>query len=359
MARPSQRRGQPVPERQDPNLVCDREDLGHALRWMIHTAGQRAKPSEDPPPQSEAELAAKLSVSRQQVNKYVQGRDITSLRWDEILETLRIEGPERGSWATAYDRVQYHSKKCKQRYEHRGSLSETESPDASAIPHQADFATQRDVLLPLGTVSEHKTRRRSLSVAAVLVGMAVAAAVIGTVVVVTGSAPTTSAEARPLGSGPALEPGTPCAAGGTNFSIENHHSGMVINNLDRPRMGLARSTTDISVTYRTLTASGGGCLITFHAGSGEHDGSCLEMSEVGGTELETVWRPCRDYLDQKWSSEKHWNDGQVVWERFHSGRNEKLCLQQASTGGVTTPLTVKACDNNWLQQWKVVNSRSQ
>ena len=351
MARTFRRPGQPAPECLDANLVCDREDLGSALRWMIRTAGHRVKPGEKPPPQTEAELAAKLGVSRQQVNKYVQGKGITSLRWDEILDALRIEGPERGSWATAYDRVQHHSKKCQQGYPQPCSSNEAESPDAATTPPQPGVA-QRDVSPSIDPIKGSTTRRRSVHALIGVVGVALAV-LIATVVVTTRSVPTTGPEAFPARV-PALEPGTPCAAGGNGFSIENHHSGMVINNLDLPRMGLARSTTSVLVSYSPPDEVGGGCMITFRSNPGENRISCLEVFDAGGREPEIVWRPCRGELNQKWSSEKHWNDGKVVWERFHSSRDSRLCLQQAFSGGVGTPLTAKACDSNWLQQWKVV-----
>lgn len=149
-----------------------------------------------------------------------------------------------------------------------------------------------------------------------------------------------------------VEPGTPCLSGGTGRSIVNHHSGMFINNRDRPRMGFARAATDVSLTYVEPTAAASeSCIYTLRANSGDNGGECLQAVAAG----EVVWRSCeRDQADQRWSRERHYNDGKVWWERFRSARDANVCLQQTSTGGVDTALTVAPCTKNWLQQWRVV-----
>jgi hypothetical protein len=152
-----------------------------------------------------------------------------------------------------------------------------------------------------------------------------------------------------------VEPGTPCLSGGTGLTVVNHHSGMFINDRDRPRMGFARAETDVLVTYVEPTAAAPeSCTVTFRGNSRENDGACLHKLDAG----EVFWRSCgRDQADQRWSRERHWNDGKVWWERFHSARDANVCLQQASTGGVDTALAVAPCNSNWLQQWRVVRGR--
>lgn len=213
---------------------------------------------------------------------------------------------------------------------------------------RGDSPTNPQTMNSTGAPPSRRRPPRRVVVAVIAVGSAVLGAVAASVVTETLSSSTDATAA----SKPALEPGTPCGGAGTDLSIENHDSGMYINNLARPSVGLERSTTDTLVTYRTDDTLSGGCMFAFRAGSGDHEGSCLEVSDTDDTEI--FWRLCGDQINQKWFRERHWNDGQVFWERFHAARDDKLCLQQAFKGYVATPLAVRVCDGGWLQQWKVI-----
>jgi len=162
------------------------------------------------------------------------------------------------------------------------------------------------------------------------------------------------ATARPTGSTTTVVPSTSsptqvlnsCAAGGRAVSVENHDSGLYLNNEDRLRMGSSPAATKLSV--RQLSDK---CQVRFDVSSGNHAGSCVDF--IDGT-VEVAWSTCSEQgTSQYWISEAHWNYEGVEWERFHALQNDKLCLQQAGKGGVGELLVVKECDDGWLQQWKI------
>lgn len=160
-------------------------------------------------------------------------------------------------------------------------------------------------------------------------------------------------------SAPALPPvpnGVCAGEDGTSISIQNHHSGLYINNDDRPRMGTATSATNISVMDKlssTSTSLSARCPVSFRANSSDHKGVCMDV-QGGGSGSDVVWRTCSSQSNQAWTRERHWNDGDVVWERFHPLLDYGRCLAQAKAdGGSGTILIVEPCSADWRQQWLV------
>src|SRR5262249_17402000 len=162
------------------------------------------------------------------------------------------------------------------------------------------------------------------------------------------------ATAQPTGSITTVVPSTSsptqvlnsCAAGGRTVSVENHDSGLCLNDEDRPRIGSAPAATELSV--RQLSDK---FQVRFSVSSGNHAGSCVDF--IDGR-VEVAWSTCSEQsASQYWISEAHWRYEGVEWERFHAFQNDKLCLQQAGKGGVGELLVVKQCDDGWLRQWKV------
>lgn len=301
----------------DPHLVCDPEELGTALRAMLRSADHLSVTGED-------ELAARLDIPRQHVSDILDGQVILdAAQWDEILDLLQITHPQRGHWRTAGERVRRHALRCRCLADHRHSPVHQPAEDSSTS--RADARTRQ---------------RRAALVTVTVLGFAALLMVA-----------LTSGLPRFTDSENLLLPGTPCPAGGEGMSLMNHHSKMYLNDGDRPQMGVRQASTALSAQYvdSATTALPRGCLYSVAPDDGDSD-MCAQATATG----DVTWGACDPQRDaHHWVRELHWNDGEVVWERWHLVQDQGLCLQQASSGGVGTPLSVAPCSSAWLQQWLV------
>ncbi len=154
-----------------------------------------------------------------------------------------------------------------------------------------------------------------------------------------------------LNTTPSVDSSIPCPAQGDGFTVLNHHSSMVINNQDRPRMGVVRGATVIGARYQPATPSDSfsSCLMTLRGNT--PDGVRCLTSAAG----DIVWAGCDDSAEQLWLEEPHWHDGTVQWDRLHLAARGDMCLQQSQSGGVGTPLKLVGCSTDWMQQWRLLS----
>ncbi|WP_086829232.1 helix-turn-helix domain-containing protein [Allokutzneria sp. NRRL B-24872] len=278
----------------DLNLVCDPAELGDALRWLVITSGRER-----------SWVATELGKSPAWFEDVLRGRELPSPeQWSALMSLLSVDKGELTAWNAACARVRHHAGRC------------------AARP----------------------TRRRT----AVLIG---AAAVVVLLVLGVGVHLMSGGGSRDA-SADLLSQNSPCLNGGPGFSVLNHHSSMLVNNQDRPRMGMQRGSTEIDVRYQLAQphAEHKTCLMTLRA---KTSNGPLCLTAAGGPDI--VWQPCGDALPaQQWVEEPHWNDGTLQWARLHSATDPERCLQQAGSNGAGTPLALAACSTNWLQHWRLL-----
>ena len=278
----------------DLNLVCDPAELGDALRWLVITSGR--EPSW---------VATGLGKSSAWFEDVLSGRELPSAdHWAELMSLLSVDKGDLPAWQCAYERVKHHAGRC------------------------TAGATNRKPFVLIG-----------------------AAAVVVLLVLGVGAYLWWDGDSRDAGADLAAQ-NNPCLRGGPGFTVLNHHSSMLVNNQDRPRMGMQRGVTEIGVRYRIAQPheEHKSCLMTLRANTSSGQ-QCLTAG--GGADI--VWQPCDDALPaQQWVQEPHWNDGQVQWDRLHSAADHERCLQQARSGGAGTPLALAPCSTNWLQHWRLL-----
>ncbi|WP_344884575.1 helix-turn-helix domain-containing protein [Allokutzneria multivorans] len=278
----------------DLNLVCDPVELGDALRLRVTASGRER-----------SRVATELGKGPAWFEDVLSGRELPSPeRWAELMSLLSVSKGDLTAWHCAYARVQHHAARC------------------AARP----------------------ARRRT----AILVG---AAAVVVLLLLGVGTYLSSGGDSRDANA-ELMSQNSPCLSGGPGYSVLNHHSSMLINNQDRPRMGMQRGATAIGTRYQLAQphAEHKTCLMTLRANT-SNGPLCL----TAAGEPDIAWRPCDDALPaQQWVEEPHWNDGTSQWARLHSAADPERCLQQARSDGAGTPLTVAACSTNWLQHWRLL-----
>jgi hypothetical protein len=138
-----------------------------------------------------------------------------------------------------------------------------------------------------------------------------------------------------------------CGNAGASVILQNHHSRLYLGGDDRPRLAASRS----AVVTSTASANSSDCRVNLHP-SAERAGDCMTAKEPTGL---VSWSRCDSSATQAWIVEQHWRSEYYEWwEHLHPLNQPQACLQPSSTSGVGTTLTIAACSDAWLQQWRLL-----
>lgn len=322
--------------RPQPWLVCDPEELGDALNWMIQTAHLRTGPGEQRAPASGAELADRLGISRQQISKYVNGQDIPPAdRWDAILGLLAIAGPDLGAWATACDRVRHHARRCKHR-----------ARDSTPIPAPP---------VPAAPYPDRPAGARHWP------WLMLATALVVTILIVTADAYSGDRIGdRTPDSAAAAESAidVQCLPLGSPTTWQNHHSRRYLSvaaDLRDPSMvePVARTTPPLIVAGPREAQFEANCATSFSALTGPgQPHRCLTAPGPGETST-VAMTECIGSPEQLWVLENHWPYENVMWQRIRPASDLGECLQEFPEGNGTVGAALRPCNSDWKQQWQI------
>lgn len=286
-------------------------------------------------PMSERRLADLLGVTPQQVNKYINGADIPSAdKWEKILRSLGVDGPELGAWTTARERAVEYKKRCK-RHPRAFEQPETTTPVEPVGP-----------VVDVGAEPPSAVRPQRVRLVTVIVVVALVLVPVG---VLAGdalrgrSAETTTAD--PLD--------TQCLGVGVLAAFQNHHSGRYLSLGDARRDALLVEHPDgasppLVAAGAGTASSDGHCATSFSAPAAPR---CLtaDPDESGVVGVAT----CTGAADQLWVVENHWHHDNVWWKRIRPARNLGSCLQEHPQGDGTEAGALRPCSQDWKQQWMV------
>lgn len=299
-------------------LIAEPGELGEALKWMLGTARGSA-------PTSVAELAARLGISQAQVYKYLKGETVPpDEKWEKILDGFGFTGPERGSWASAGERVRERERV--RREQHRHNRSDQDG--------RGDHPPTR---------SNDRPRRRWLQ----LVAVGLCLALVGGF-----------AAYRYFTGGDDKVMDVQCPGLGSGASWQNHHSRRYLSLTERPgepSMIDAGQPLPTVVTGPREGLAEGNCATAFTMPRGQSAArQCLTAV------TSPFWRrpavklaDCDDTDAQLWVLERHWPYENVMWHRIRPAASLDSCLQEQPRGDGTTRVTLQPCGSDWQQQWKV------